>query len=129
MKIRLISFGVKSVVAAGSQTPLPKADLYFDCRVIRNPYHAPGMASLGGDHPKLQEWCLAENADVLDKFLSLINVGLTTIPDRRRDVKEGAFSVPVTLAFFCAYGVHRSVAMKHLVAKKLLEQGLNVEVL
>lgn len=127
MKLQLISFGIKAIVEA--VLPLPKADIYLDCRVIENPYHAKGIkASLGGDHPSLLAWTRAHNGNVIAQFLALINFGLSNIPNRRRETPD-PFAAPVVIAFFCAYGVHRSVAMKHLMAEELTKQGLDVEVL
>lgn len=135
--IRLLSTG-KSAVLSGQIN----ADLYVDCRVIRNPHRDPAIGHLNGDDPKVQAWLVKENFAFLRAVLTLIKLGLETAPSRNsfREagngsalVLEGSSGKPFTVAFFCLAGVHRSRGSKNVIASMLKSdealKGWEVEVI
>lgn len=117
--IRLISSG-KGPVLSGQV----KADLYLDCRGIRNPYRDPVLGGLTGDSPVLQDWLWTENHDAIRAMTDLIKIASTTHRSRN-SYREGD---PLVVCFFCLAGIHRSRGMKHVVGQLLREEGFGVEV-
>lgn len=93
---------------------LPKADLVIDCRGIPNPYHAFGGAMRGTD-PKVQAWIRHWGGIAIDGMSDLIYSALYHVYPRRKDMTD-PHSRPFVVLFVCAYGVHRSVACKHILA-------------
>lgn len=119
-QLTLISTGVKS-------GPLPKADLYLDCRVIRNPFHVPELKGASGDDAKVQKWVMEANPEIYKRFVETVDDLIDTLPARRQG--EQPFERPVVVCFMCAHGVHRSRAMKNLVGYALqARKDLKVEV-
>ena len=94
---------------------LPKADLYLDCRGVANPFHQASLASLTGDSKAVQNWVMMESPDTIVAFKHQIEEGLTRIPIRRRDEAD-PYSRPFTICCMCAHGIHRSRAVKHILA-------------
>lgn len=124
LPILLISFGFKAV---GKN--LPKADIYLDCRSIPNPHHAPEVSKLSGDDPLLIKWIRENGQGVHEVFFDQLMIAIRQIPSRRRELSvEEMFSAPFIVACGCAYGVHRSVAIKHLLAKMLEDEGYNAHI-
>lgn len=110
-----ISHGLKS-------GPLPKADLYLDCRAIVNPVRVGGLnLSL----PSLTTWMRANNEPIINLFTATIEVALQQVGDRRRG--ENPTSRPFVICTLCAYGQHRSVAMKKILATEFFMAGYEVE--
>lgn len=114
------------------------ADLYIDCRVMINPHRDQEIGHLTGDHPAVQQWIVENNQPFIDAVLALIALGLNTASSRNSFKRAGDVVVPgdyptsgkpFTVCFFCLAGVHRSRGTKHVVAKYLKAQGLEVEVL
>lgn len=113
LPIHLSSFGFKGGV--------PKADLILDCRVVSNPHHVEGLRERAGDDPEVIAHVRTSSPAYLN-FLELIEEGVTRLHSRRRDEPD-PYQRPFTVACGCAYGVHRSVAMKHILAHALRERG------
>ena len=110
--LRFISHGLKN-------GPLPKADLYLDCRVIVNPFLEGGLFI---NHAALVVWMKQNNQPTIDVFIKLILQGLSTLSPRRRSPDEDPHR-PMIICLFCAYGQHRSVAMKQLLADAFRAPG------
>lgn len=117
--IQLSSFGFKSGA--------PKADLILDCRVVSNPHHIEGLRDKPGDHPDVITHVRTSSPAYLN-FLELIEEAITRLPSRRRGESD-PYARPFHVACGCAYGVHRSVAMKYILEWALKRSGwLFVEV-
>lgn len=123
-KLILINDGWKSISA---QHPLPKADLYLDCRPLPNPFHDKMVGGLSGDSPATQDWMLQRAQPFLKSFYQQVVDGLIRIPSRRQGDGD-PFSKPYTICLLCAHGIHRSRAMKHILGAKLKAGGWIVEV-
>jgi RNase adaptor protein for sRNA GlmZ degradation len=106
---------------------LPPADLYLDCRVIPNPYLVTELGEFTREDTKVMEWVKEHGAPYLDSFYQLIIDGLQQIPSRRLG-KADPFERPYTVCTMCAHGIHRSRAMKYLLATQLVKDGWNVTV-
>jgi len=121
LPIHLISFGFKRGLPPG------KVDLYIDCRSIPNPFHA--LRGVGGATTEKKAWVLEYGAEIVEAFETQIKVALRQIPSRRREMAvEEMFTRPFVIACGCAYGQHRSVAVKHILAERLAGKGYCVEV-
>lgn len=115
-KVLVQSHGIKN-------GPIPKSDWIVDCRVIQNPFRA----LRGADLPALIRWCREKNAHIIEAVTIMLQEGLLTMHDRRRDHTD-ALATPFVITFLCAYGQHRSVAMKHILAERIKELGYEVVV-
>lgn len=117
LKIEMFNFGCKHV------DKLPGAELYLDCRGVANPSHGgPGGT---GDDPQVQDW-VRYNSD-LTPYCLMIQDALSRLITRKGEGHE--FDKPFRIATFCAHGIHRSRAIKHLLANFLNNSGyLNVKV-
>jgi UPF0042 nucleotide-binding protein len=87
--IEIVSFGYKY------GTP-PKAELYIDCRVLRNPFHIPKLKPLDGTNIEIQQYVLKD-----PKARPLLV----------KAIKFAGTTDNTTIAFGCTGGHHRSVAM------------------
>ena len=121
MKIILASTGKGSVLSG--QFP---ADLYIDCRGMVNPFRDPTLEGLTGDDKLLQDWIKAKNQPYIQAAINMIETALATAPSRS---SFKAKEKPLTVAFFCLAGVHRSRGLKNVVGEALKSKGLDVEVL
>lgn len=104
---------------------VPKADLYLDCRGIREhdlPDHAKGGGSM-----KFQDAVLNNNAPTITSFQRIIEDSIPQIKTRRNGEKN-PYDRPYVICTMCAHGIHRSVASKHLLAERLKKAGYTVEV-
>lgn len=119
LKLVFINHGMKT------GGPLPRADFYLDCRGIADPSRSVGSPSGTGDTPAVQDW-IRKKVD-LRPYKQLITDGLWAIPGRRRS-EPLPYARPYVICTFCAFGIHRSRAMKHLLANELGAMGYNVEV-
>lgn len=125
MLIRLISSGKQSAIQAAALSAI-SADLYLDCRVMRNPFRDPTLGGLTGDDHQVQSWIVKENHEFVRACVKLIELGLETASSRnsfKRDTLK-----PFTVCFFCLAGVHRSRGSKHVVGNVLKQRGHQVEV-
>jgi len=123
LPIVLVSFGFKNGL------PERKVDLYIDCRSIPNPYHARDISDKSGSGQEMQAWILSHGADIVEAFLKQIEVAVRQIPSRRRELSQDEmFSRPFVIACGCAFGQHRSVAVKHILLEQLKHKGYNVSI-
>lgn len=121
--IVIFSTGLKSA------TSLPKADLYLDCRPMANPFHEPKLAAMSGDAEIVQDWVRERSGDLILAFLQQINDTLKTLPLRRANSSSGkTMADPLLVCCFCAHGIHRSRATKHILAREIKALGGKVEV-
>lgn len=104
---------------------VPKADLYIDCRGIRE--HDLPDHDRGGTATTFQAAVEAESAETIHAILRLIAFSLPQIRSRRIEDKN-PYNRPYVVCFMCAHGVHRSVATKHIIARKLKGVGHEVVV-
>ena len=121
LHLKLISFGLKTTHGADE----PPADLYVDCRGVWDPTLNGIKASKSGDTEEVQ--AAIKGAAPVDAYYRMIVCGFENIPKRRRG-EANPYARPYTIAFFCAYGIHRSRAMKHLIGNRLTAAGYSVEV-
>lgn len=105
------SFGVKS----GQE--FPKADLYLDCRGVAEPSGA-GLSGTG-DNPDVQDWVNLNSN--LSPYFDMVIGGISRLSTRRGVGKE--YEKPFTVVTMCAHGIHRSRAVKHILAKTLRGTG------
>lgn len=100
------SFGVKS-----EKKEFPKADLYLDCRGVANPSH--GGPAGNGDDIDVQLWVAVHST--LNAYCEMIQMALSRMTARRGEGKE--YEKPFRIGCCCAHGVHRSRAVKHILAR------------
>ena len=115
--IKFSSTGVKN-------GPLPKADYYIDCRVVKNPFHEPSLNGKSGDDPAVQQY-VADHSNI-GAMADLLEEAISRVPSRRRGEKDQ--DRPFEVLCFCAHGVHRSRSVKHLLSRVLMNKLYHVEV-
>lgn len=118
LPIHLISFGWTPVL--GGSRSLPKANVYLDCRGLPNPHHTT-LSARGGDDPLVINW-VRTSTSAQYRFVEEIEEAISRLPVRRR-AKENPYEDPLVVALGCAWGVHRSVAMKHILHELLRQRG------
>lgn len=93
--MKITSFGYK-------KRPRPRADLIIDARHLPNPYTVPALRPLDGNHPRLQDWLLAQPgvAEFIDTTTARIQASGAT-----------------TVAIGCNAGRHRSVAIATIIGR------------
>ncbi len=117
MRIVLFNTGIKR-----EGYKLPPADLYLDCRGIPNPFREGGrLAGMSGDAELVQEWVEARAQDQIASFLDQISAGISSLPTRRAG--KDPYADPFRVCLFCAHGIHRSRAMKHILYRMLRSQN------
>ena len=115
LRLILLSHGIKH----GS---MPKADFYVDCRCVADPLRG-GETSLGGGIKFIEKF----SHQTLATIQFMISDAIELIPARRHE-KTDPFADPFIICFFCAHGMHRSPAVKHIMSRKLLADGYKVEI-
>ena len=126
LKIILKSHGLKRAsLKWGSEVRycIPKADLYIDCRGVKE----KGYSGIPGDDPRFQEMLEENSLGALDCISGYITESIRLIKDRRYE-KPDPFTEPFVILFMCAFGCNRSPAVKHLMARRLRKLDYNVEV-
>ncbi len=123
IKFLLRHYGLKRLKNPDGLTLMPRADLYIDCRVVKE----KGITGVNGDDPKFQTGIKKACPDVLDNILANILNSLQVFEDRRSS-RLFPYAEPYVVCFMCAYGMHRSRATKHIMAERLKALGFNVEV-
>lgn len=128
LKLILSSDGVKKSAERG----LPRADLLIDCRILREHFKFmeggaafTGMAS--GTNPSFRAALESANALQLGLIKEYVRAGIDAIPSRRGELAD-PYSKPFSICFFCAWGIHRSVSAKYILADWLKGKGYQVEV-
>jgi RNase adapter protein RapZ len=82
----------------------------WDCRVIANPWHVPGLRNAHGTDPALIQFVKRSK-----KFPTIFNSAVKAA----LAIEELKASAP--LVFFCVGGRHRSVALVEIIANHLIE--------
>lgn len=121
IKLVLQSYGVKHNTGEAKKgyRSVPVADLYVDCRCIKE----KGLSSKGdGTSKTFQDGVLTASKTALDAVYRLIVEAIKKIPDRRSE-KDDPFKEPFVICFLCAWGVHRSVATKYIMGRRLQAAG------
>ena len=101
---------------------VPKADLYIDCRGIRE----AGLKGASGHDPAFQAGVKEHSSVSLQAIEDLIIDSLRHIGTRRAGVLK-PLEQPYTVMFMCAYGVHRSVSTGTIIAQRLRAKGYTVQ--
>ena len=125
-KLVLLSYGVKLNAgdAKKGYRSVPEADLYVDCRCITE----KGLSSRGtGTTTEFQAGVAMASGKALEAVYGLILEAIKKIPDRRSE-KADPFKDPFVICFLCAWGVHRSVATKHIMGRRLRSAGYIVTI-
>lgn len=106
---------------------LPAAHFYLDARHIIDPSKE---FAASGDDLKVQEYVMAHDSGAIAASLSSLRTAISCIPSRRRNRSAAdIWKDPFEVLCVCAHGVHRSRALKHIMARKLKLAGfLNVSV-
>jgi RNase adaptor protein for sRNA GlmZ degradation len=123
LRVELFNFGLKGL---GNQ-PLPKADLYLDCRGLPDASAESSFSGKTGDHTAVQVWVNSQAPKLVQAYRDAVLESLANIPHRRR-AEEKPYGRPFRVACFCAFGIHRSRAMKHLLHSTLLAHGIKAHV-
>lgn len=114
LKLVFISHGLKS------GKPLPKADIYLDCRGLWEDGTQGGAS--GPYQGELQIRCY----DQLEAMETLIKSGFAMIERRRQP--DDPLAKPYVICTLCAHGVTRSVGAKNILAGWFKALGFKVEV-
>jgi UPF0042 nucleotide-binding protein len=106
IEVIVMSFGFK-----GGTIPL--ANLIFDVRFLKNPYWDEQLRGLTGEDSRIKEYVYQQEltADFLTSLLPFLESFINL------QVKQN--ESPITIAFGCTGGQHRSVAIVELVVNKL----------
>jgi rhodanese/phosphatase family RapZ-like protein len=127
-KLILRSYGLKSNKGKAEDgfRSIPVADLYIDCRGVVE----KGVAghATGGATTAFQEGVLAGSPASITSMHRLIEDSFQTVSTRRENSDPARKDDPYVICFFCAHGMHRSVACKHLLGERLKKAGYQVEI-
>lgn len=109
MKTQILQFtsSGKSDVLGGKIS----ADLYLDCRVIKNPFREPSLGGKTGDDPEVQDWLVKNASQTIDAYEFLVRAGLGSWKTRNSGKSSDVFKVHC----FCLAGVHRSRGVKNVL--------------
>lgn len=125
--IILTSFGLKNQPKTKDGEPIfPAADYYVDCRIMPDAANKVGVSGTG-DFPAIQAWLEDQASGRLELIEDLVEHAIEMIPIRRKELAD-PWAKPMRIAFFCAFGVHRSRATKNIIAARLKEAGYTVNV-
>lgn len=103
--------------------PLPDGkDLYIDCRAV----YDPSGTHVSGANIKCQ--LDVREVTPIGAYVEIVSNAIQNMAHRRGNNPNKGVNDPMTIHCFCAYGVHRSVAMKHILAKEFGLKGYEVEV-
>lgn len=122
LKIVLISHGMKKIQWKGDLL-IPKADFYIDCRGIQE----KGLKGTSGKDQEFQSGVESNSSASLNGMEMMILDGLKQLPSRRVGALD-PYKEPYVVCFMCAWGIHRSVATKNIMWRRLTEKGYKVEV-
>lgn len=110
--IKLRSVGFKT---GAWEKAVEKAHFILDARCVKDP-SAKGFPS--GDSIETQNYVSQQNPDAIMGLKDILTGAINAIPTRRRD-KEHPYEDPFVVLCVCAHGIHRSRAVKHIMAKWL----------
>lgn len=113
--------GIKTIPKPANGLRLvPEADLYVDCRGIKE--HGLGEGG-GGLNPKFQAAIERScSAPSIDAMVTLITNSLLTRKDRSQS------NDPYVVCFLCSWGKDRSPATGSIVGKRLRALGYTVQI-
>lgn len=120
LKLIFQSYGLKT------SKPIPKADLYFDCRCVVDGSGAKGIGGTG-DSKAMQDYVKQMSPMSINGFVGQLREGIARIPDRRSD-RPDPFDEPFVVLCMCAHGIHRSRSVKNILADRFKADGYNVVV-
>jgi len=123
VKLVLSSYGLKTNAGRATRkgyTAVPVADMLVDCRCIKE----KGIKGWG-ESEEFQAGVKENSKEALELIYKLIQESIRKIPERRSE-KKNPFTEPFEICFCCAWGIHRSVAAKRIMAKRLSAAGYNV---
>ena len=115
LQLTILSFGYKYGLPVD-------ADLVVDCRFLPNPHWVPELRPQTGRDPEVREFVLAQEGatEFLDSYEGLIRL---LAGGYLREGKRYAL-----LGVGCTGGKHRSVAMSEQLARRLVDDGIDVQV-
>jgi UPF0042 nucleotide-binding protein len=115
LRLNIVSFGYKYGLPVD-------ADLVADCRFLPNPHWVPELRPLTGQDAAVSDYVLTQPAaeEFLRAYVEVLSVSLAGF------AREGKRFV--TLAVGCTGGKHRSVAMAEQLARRLADEGTDVQV-
>lgn len=120
LKLVFQSYGLKTA------KPIPKADLYFDCRCVVDGSSVPNVGGTG-DSKAMQDYVKAMSPMSINGFVGQLREGIARIPSRRSD-REDPFADPFVVLCMCAHGIHRSRSVKNILAERFKADGYQVVV-
>jgi UPF0042 nucleotide-binding protein len=114
LHLTMVSFGYKHGLPVD-------ADIVIDCRLLPNPHWIPELRPLTGEDAAVRDYVLSQPvaSDFLDATIALL---------RRYEqgyVEEGKHYA--TIAVGCTGGRHRSVAISAELARRMREDGVEVQ--
>lgn len=114
-KLALIfkSHGVKN------SAPFPTAHCYVECRGVPDASNAMEGGGALFTHQQFVKEKLG--AYRIGEYVSLVKQGIDKLPERRKG--EDMYGKPFIICCLCAHGIHRSVAMKHILAAEFHKLG------
>lgn len=128
LNIELFSWGIKRVGLTEYKkkffSHLPVADLYLDCRGIRE--HGKGIDR--NNFEKFSAQIQQNNKATLDAMVAQIVDSITALPSRRYGKPGGPYAEPYRICFFCAWGMNRSPTTKFVVARRLHKLGYKLSI-
>ena len=115
LQLTILSFGYKYGLPVD-------ADLVVDCRFLPNPHWVPELRPQTGRDPDVRDFVLAQEGatEFLDSYEGLIRL---LAAGYLREGKRYAL-----LGVGCTGGKHRSVAMSEQLARRLVDDGIDVQV-
>ncbi len=115
LQLTILSFGYKYGLPVD-------ADLVVDCRFLPNPHWVPELRPQTGRDPDVRDFVLAQEraTEFLDSYEGLIRL---LAGGYLREGKRYAL-----LGVGCTGGKHRSVAMSEQLARRLVDDGIDVQV-
>lgn len=110
MILRITTFGWK-------HGEPPEADEIIDVRCLINPFWEPSLRSKTGQTPEVQAYILSRNGEIVDKLTEFLALQAELLEKKRR----------LRLAIGCTGGRHRSVCVGEVLAERLTQRGIRVE--
>ncbi len=111
-----------TMVSFGYKYGLPvDADVVIDCRLLPNPHWVPDLRPLTGEDPAVRDYVLAQPgaAEFIDAALALLR--------RYEQGYVGEGKHYATIAVGCTGGRHRSVAVSGELARRMREDGIEIQ--
>ncbi len=112
-----------TVVSFGYKYGLPvDADLVVDCRFLPNPHWVPELRPSTGLDPAVRKYVLEQHGakEFLERYAEVLQI---LAEGYRREGKRY-----VTIAVGCTGGKHRSIVIAEQLARRLIEDGVETQV-